>query len=160
MQATIDFNKLSNVAEIGVKYSHHVKLSERPKVTSSQDAYDIFYAVWNKDDIQFRESFMILLLNRTNVVMGVSLISTGAIAGTTADPKIIFALALKAAASSIILAHNHPSGNTHPSQADLTLTKKLKEAGQFLELPVLDHLILGERDGYSPFFSLADNGLL
>ena len=102
------------------------------------------------------EEFMVLCLNRANRVLGYARISSGGISGTIADPKIIFQVALKSNASSIILAHNHPSGNKQPSEADIRLTRKMKDAGVLLDLPVLDHLILTS-EGYHSF---ADEGLL
>ena len=84
------------------------------------------------------------------------LISKGGQGGTIADPKIIFKSALENNAASIILAHNHPSGNLKPSQADINLTKKLREAGSFLDIPVLDHLIFTD----TSYFSFADEGIL
>jgi DNA repair protein RadC len=126
-----------------------------PTITSSQDVFDVIRKHWS-DDIQYRESFAVLLLNRANKALGFSFISKGAIAATVSDPKMIFQAALKANASSIILVHNHPSGNLQPSEADLNLTKNLVKAGEFLELKVLDHLIIGE-DSY---FSFADEGLM
>jgi len=96
------------------------------------------------------------LLNRANRVLGVVTISQGGIAGTVVDPKIIFAAALKSGASGIILAHNHPSGNHLPSQADIRTTKKIVEIGQLLELPILDHLILCT-DNY---YSFKDQGVM
>jgi DNA repair protein RadC len=110
--------------------------------------------IW--DDLEYRESFAILLLNRANRVLGIANISSGGLSGTVADPKVIFQQALKANASSIILLHNHPSGNTQPSEADITLTRKMKECGKFLDLPVLDHLIV-TTDGY---YSFAYEGLI
>ena len=95
------------------------------------------------------EEFWILLLNRANRVIKPVQISRGGVAGTVADPKIIFKHALDQLASAIILAHNHPSGNLQPSQADIQLTKKLVEAGKWLDLPVLDHLILSDHAYYS-----------
>lgn len=106
--------------------------------------------------IGFLEEFKIILLNRANKVLGICPISLGGISGTIADPKLIFATALKASASGIILAHNHPSGNLKPSQVDIQLTKKLVEAGKFLDLGILDHLIIGS-EGY---LSFADEGLI
>lgn len=100
--------------------------------------------------------FQIILLNRANRVLGIVPISVGGTAGTVADPKVIFVSALKCNASSVILCHNHPSGNLKPSQADIELTRKLKAAGQFLDLPVLDHIIL-TKDAY---FSFADEGMM
>ena len=97
-----------------------------------------------------------MLLNRANLVLGIVTVSSGGVAGTVADPKMIFGVALKANCSSVLLAHNHPSSNLTPSEADIRLTRKLKEAGKVLDLPVLDHLIL-TRDG---FYSFADEGML
>lgn len=97
-----------------------------------------------------------MILNRAQKVLGICEISQGGSSGTVADPKIIFALALKANASGIIVSHNHPSGNLRPSQADIDLTKKLKEGGKFLELQLLDHVIVTS-EGY---YSFADEGLV
>jgi len=102
------------------------------------------------------EEFWVILLNRANVVMRKEPVSSGGVAGTVADPKIIFKKALEQLASSIILVHNHPSGNCQPSAADMALTRKMKEAGQFLDLPVLDHLIFTDQD----YYSFADEGTL
>jgi DNA repair protein RadC len=102
------------------------------------------------------EQFWVVLLNRANRVIRKVQISQGGVAGTVADPKIIFKSALDDLASGVILAHNHPSGNLSPSQADITLTQKLKEGGRLLEIQVLDHLIVG---GHK-YFSFADEGLL
>ena len=102
------------------------------------------------------EEFWVILLNRANVVMRKIAISQGGVAGTVADPKMIFKEALEQLASSIILVHNHPSGNRQPSAADIQLTKKLKEGGAFLDLPILDHLIFTDQS----YFSFADEGLL
>lgn len=102
------------------------------------------------------EEFWVVILNRANVVMRKIAISQGGVAGTVADPKMIFKEALENLASSLILVHNHPSGNRQPSAADIALTKKLKSAGQFLDLPILDHLIYTDQ-GY---YSFADEGML
>ena len=144
-----------NLAEVMMSYSHKVKLSEMEKVSSSRDAEQILRRIWPKD-LEYVETFIILLLNRGNKVIGYKIVSTGGVAGTVADPKIIFQTALKTHASYIILAHNHPSGNTRPSDADILLTKSLKEAGIFLQLNIIDHLIIGD----STYFSWADEGLL
>lgn len=126
------------------------------KVTSigaSSEVFKIFYPMLR--DLQ-HEEFWVLMLNRANRIMGKHMISRGGVSGTIADPKVIFNRALLAQSSSIILVHNHPSGNTQPSNADRDITRKLRNAGDFLDLPVLDHLIIAE-DGY---FSFADEGLL
>lgn len=126
-----------------------------PKVTCSNDAVEVLRSIWS-DQIEYREEFIILCLNRANKVLGYSRISSGGTTGTVADPKIIFQIALKSNASSIILAHNHPSGNSKPSESDTKLTDKLKNAGQLLDIPVLDHVILT----IESFFSFADEGIL
>ncbi len=143
----------SNLAEINITYRNKQKYSDMRKVTSSTDAEEILRSIWS-DQIEYREEFVILCLNRANKVLGYSRISSGGTTGTVADPKIIFQIALKSNASSIILAHNHPSGNTDPSEADRKLTDKLKKAGSLLDIPVLDHNIL-VADSYK---SLADEG--
>ena len=144
------------VAEIQLTYKPKVKPSDRPRISSSKDAFEILIRNWDDSKIYFVEQFKVVLLNRANKVLGIYEASTGGISGTVADPKLIFAAALKTNASSIILSHNHPSGNLQPSQQDITLTRNLKEAGKFLELPVLDHLIV-TGDGY---YSFADEGLV
>lgn len=102
------------------------------------------------------EEFWVIFLNRANVVLKHHNISSGGLSGTVVDPKVIFKNALENLASSIILIHNHPSGNKKPSSADISLTRKLKSAGEFLEIPILDHIIY-TNDG---FFSFADEGML
>jgi DNA repair protein RadC len=97
-----------------------------------------------------------LLLNRANRITARERISTGGVSGTVVDAKIVFRKAVEGLASSVILCHNHPSGNLQPSQADLDLTRKLKQAGQVLDVCVLDHLIVAE-GGYTSF---SDEGLL
>jgi DNA repair protein RadC len=144
------------VSEIKISYKTKVKPSDRIKITSSRDAFQTLKALWDEEQIELAEEFKIILLNRANKVLGVVPISKGSSTGTVADPKMIFAAALKANACGIILAHNHPSGNLRPSEADLNLTKKLKEGGKILEIAVLDHLIITVES----FMSFADEGLL
>ena len=102
------------------------------------------------------EEFWVLLLNRGNQILERVNISKGGVSQTVVDSKIIFKMAIDKLASSIILCHNHPSGNLKPSDADIQLTKKLKEAGRILDLPILDHLIFAD----NTYFSFADEGLL
>ena len=146
-----------HVAEVKVSYTPKVPASLRPSITSSEAAAQILRQTWDADRINLVESFKIILLNRAHRVLGVSTVSEGGVSGTLADPKIIFATALKTLSSAIILAHNHPSGNTKPSQADINLTKKLVEGGKLLDIAVLDHLIITPEDGY---FSFCDEGLI
>ena len=106
--------------------------------------------------LELQEEFKIMLLNRYNKVIGIFTASSGGIAGTVADPKLIFACALKGAASGIILAHNHPSGSLQASQADIDLTKKLRDGGKLLDIQILDHIIITSES----YYSFADEGLL
>jgi DNA repair protein RadC len=129
-------------------------IEEAPQVVkSSKDAFLALSAVFS--DLP-HEEFWVLLLNRANFIMSKQFISKGGQAGTVVDPKIIFKVALEHNAASLIVAHNHPSGNLKPSEADITLTKKLKQAGLMLDLPVYDHLIITDNG----FLSMADEGLM
>ena len=100
-----------------------------------------------------------MLLNRANKVLGIFEVSSGGSTGTVADPKLVFAAAIKANACGIILAHNHPSGNLQPSQADIDLTKKMKEGGKLLEIQILDHVII-TTEGYYSFAGRDESSIL
>jgi len=126
---------------------------EKKKISSSIDVFEYFAGILSDSNY---ESFYILMLNRANKVIREIQISEGGLSGTVADPKKIFKLALEQNASAIILCHNHPSGNIKPSDADIKLTHKLKNAGEMLDLPVIDHIILGEEN----YYSFADEGKL
>ena len=119
---------------------------DKKKIGSSIDVFEYFAGIIG--DANY-EAFYILLLNRANKVIREIQISEGGFSGTVADPKKIFKMALEQNASAIILCHNHPSGNIKPSDADIKLTHKLKNAGEMLDLPVIDHIILGEENYYS-----------
>ncbi len=153
---TIQEKNYVQVAEIQLSYKTKVKPSDRPKISTSKDAYNILLQAWDDGKIEFVEQFKVLLINRANRVLGIVDISTGGIAGTVADPKIIFVSALKANACGLILAHNHPSGNRKPSQADIDLSRKVREGGKLLEVQVLDHIIVTTEG----FTSLSDEGLM
>src|SRR5882762_10487520 len=148
--------RLYEVAEIQLVYKSDVKPSLRPKINGAQDAFNVLLENWDDSKIEFVEQFKVLLLNRANKALGVFEVSSGSSTGTVADPKLIFAAAIKANACGIVLSHNHPSGNQKPSQADVELTRKVKEGGKLLEVQVLDHLII-TTEGY---FSFADESLL
>lgn len=138
--------------ELGRRRKEH-DVDEKPKITNSRDAFEILKP--DLLDIQ-HEEFWVLLLNRANRVIRKHQISQGGVSGTVADPKIIFKSALNDLASGIILAHNHPSGNLTASQADIDLTKKLKDAGKLLDIQVLDHVIVAGQK----YYSFADEGML
>jgi DNA repair protein RadC len=137
--------------EIGRRRKHDNET--RPKIGSSRDVFDQI-----RGDLMdlAHEEFWVLLLNRANLVIKKKRISEGGVSGTVADPKIIFKLALEELASGVIVAHNHPSGNLTASQSDIDLTRKLKEAGKFLEIQLLDHLIVAGQN----YYSFADEGVL
>lgn len=128
------------------------------KVISSTSASQILREAYDKEslDLDYTESFFILMLNRANETIGYAKISEGGISGTVADGKVIFSTALQTCSSGIILCHNHPSGQLKPSDADISLTRKLVEFGKMIDLPILDHIILTE-NGY---YSFADEGKL
>jgi DNA repair protein RadC len=149
-------NSLYQLAEIEISYRPTFKPVERPQIDSSNKAYQVLINNWNQDKIELVEEFKIILLNKKNRVLGIVNISQGGISGTIADPKIIFAAALKACASGIILSHNHPSGESAPSEADIKLTRNLSEVGALLDINVFDHIIVCS-DGY---FSFLDEGIL
>ena len=143
----------STVDEVSVVYHNSVPPSQRQKINSSRQAFELLRDLWN-EQVDLYESFYILMLNRANKVLGYRCISTGGVSGTVVDPKSIFQTALLTNASSLILAHNHPSGNLNPSEADIKITRKLKSAGELLEINVLDHLIIADEG----FYSFADEG--
>ncbi len=125
----------------------------RYKVRSSKDAYNYIKA--DLSDLK-HEEFYIILLNRANEIIGKSQISKGGLSGTIADGKVIFSKALELNSSAIVLAHNHPSGQLKPSEEDKRLTKSYIAFGKYIDLHILDHLIIAD-DNY---YSFADDGLM
>lgn len=142
------------IAEIKISYSHKVKPSNQVSIKCSRDVYDYVAPLW--PDIDYKERFAMLMLSRSNKVLGLSWISQGGISGTIVDVRLIFQAALKANATSIILVHNHPSGQLEASDADLRITRKIKSGGDVLDITVLDHVIITSEK----FISLADEGQL
>lgn len=149
MESTMNLSELSRVAEVELIYRNPVKPSLRPLISRSKDAYDCFKLLWNENKIDFIEQFKMLLLNRAGRVLGIVEVLSGGVSGTFVDVKVVFTAALKSNASSIILAHNHPSGNLKPSQNDLALTQKIANAGKILDIAVNDHLIITSEGFYS-----------
>ena len=143
IMAALELGKRRNASEALV----------REKITTSRDAFEIFRSTL--EDKPYEE-FWIIMLNKANKVIRKCSISEGGISGTIVDPKKIFKIALDNHASSIILGHNHPSGNLQASEADYKITRKICDAGAMLEVAVLDHLIIGD-DSY---YSFADDGRL
>lgn len=145
------------VSEIKISYKNRVTSSNLTKISSSSDAAKILLETWDNDTIQLHESFKIMLLNNSNIVKGIYEISSDGITGTVVDIRIIFAVVLKSLSTAIILAHNHPSGNLKPSDADKRLTSKIKQASELLDIKLLDHLIITPSQEY---FSFADDGII
>jgi DNA repair protein RadC len=149
-------NKIYVIPEISIHYERWLEFDKMPVIRKSEDAYQILLKAWNKKQMDYVEHAYILLLNRANRVVGISNISKGGTYATIIDRKVIFGIALKSHASSIIIAHGHPSGNLQPSPLDIETTKALKEAGEILEIPIVDHLILTSES----YYSFADEGIL
>lgn len=141
------------VHEFTIQYKTNFIHSEGKKVSSSETAFSHLRRLWPLD-MNHIERFYILTLNRANQITGFSLISQGGCSGTVADTKVIFQKALLSNAQALILAHNHSSGQLEPSSNDLSLTRKMVEAGKVLDIPILDHIIITAEG----FYSFADNG--
>ncbi len=156
MESKMNVSALYEVAEIELRYKSKVRASDRPKIESSKDAYNVLMKSWDENKIEFVEQFKVLFLNKANKVLGIYEVSTGGISGTVADPRVIFAAALKANCCGIIISHNHPSGNLKPSRQDEALTEKIKKVGELLDIKLLDHVIVTNES----YYSFADEGLL
>lgn len=133
---------LNQIAEVEVSYKQNYNILERPQILSSAEAYPLFLDRWNKSNIEFVEEAKMMLLNRANRVLGIVDIARGGVSYNILDPKVIFSIALKGNASSIILCHNHPSGNLKCSKEDVTMTKKLRECAKLLDIDLNDHIII------------------
>ena len=148
-------NTTTKLAEIEVSY--RPKKVHHPIIKTSADVYYHLLRFFPEETISLQEQFVVGYVNRANRLMGVYEMSRGGITGTVADPKLILGVALKCAATGIILAHNHPSSNLQPSLQDKDITKKIQEACKLLDITLLDHLIVVPEDAY---FSFADEGIL
>jgi DNA repair protein RadC len=146
-----------SISEVKLVYRTKVKASDRPQIKSSKDAFELFLGSWDLDTIEHVEEFKLMILNRSNTVLGIAAVSKGGISGTVTDIRIILQLAIKSNASGLIVCHNHPSGNLNPSESDTRLTQKIKESGHIMDIQLLDHLIITADNNY---YSFADNGLL
>lgn len=145
------------VAEVKLLYTSKVPQSEMRKINSSRDACELLRTIPHlAENIEHKEYFYVMFLNRANKVKAVNLVSEGGISGTIVDPRIILQGAILTNSSAIILMHNHPSGSTQPSEADRKLTDKIKEAAKYHEISVLDHLIVTSES----YLSFADEGLM
>lgn len=143
------------VCELTVSYKR--KQDRRFKIGSSMDAVELARALlYEEGSIEYAEQFFIMMADTSNHVYAYKLLSQGGMAGTVVDPRLIFQTVLLCHATSLILIHNHPSGNVEPSDADRFMTKKISDAGRLLEIKILDHIIL-TADNY---YSFSDEGLI
>lgn len=139
-----------------IKVSYQEKLASLPSelIHNSQDAANILFDHWDKDTIGLHESFKVVLLSNSNQVKGIYELSSGGLTATVVDIRLLFAVVLKTISVGIILAHNHPSGKLTPSEADKQITQKIKDAADYLDINVLDHIILAPDGSH---YSFADN---
>ena len=144
---------MRKVAEVQLTYKSSVQ--DAPIITCAHDAYVALMDFFPEESICLQERFVVLYLNNANRVLGAHVLSVGGLTGTIADVRLVFATALKDMAAGIIVAHNHPSYLLKPSVQDKKLTEKLKEAGAFLDIRLLDHLIISPNND---FLSLSENG--
>lgn len=145
----------NTIREIAITYSRP-PLKKMAKVTCSKDAEAVFRNVADSDRIDYKEFFWVMVMSRSNHVLGVSQIGVGTTSGTEVNVKEVFQLALKTNASGILLCHNHPSGNLTPSQADIQITTKIQSGCKLFDVTLLDHLIITS-EGY---YSFQDEGRL
>ena len=141
------------IAEIQVSY--HSTNKEKQKISSSKSAFEILKSNWNNGRLELQEEFKVILLNRSNIVLGIYSLSMGGTSSTVVDIKLIIGVAIKCNASGIILCHNHPSGNLNPSEVDKQITNKIKQASEMFDIKLLDHIII-TNCGY---YSFQDNGI-
>lgn len=146
----MNIEKSPQLAEVKLSYQCPHPMESKPSVTTPLEALEVLREIWDSDHIQLKEEFIVLLLNNAKKCLGWCKISSGGTTATIVDPAAIFRVAILSNASSILLAHNHPSGNTKPSQADKNLTERVKESGKLLGISVEDHIILTS-DNYESF---------
>lgn len=140
-------------AEVELVYRSKVRAADRPSVRIPEDAYAVLMEHWDAGRIGLVEQFNLLMLNNAKACLGIALVATGSTSSCLVDPKLIFATALKANASGLILAHNHPSGTLRPSEADVQFTRRLAEGGKLLDVEILDHLVVTP-DGFASLRAL------
>ena len=142
------------VSEVELTYKNNVPYNQRQKISNSQGAYEILTNLFPENTMDYRETFIVLYLNRANQVLGYSVISQGGTSNTIVDIKMVIQTALLANASCIMLAHNHPSGNLRPSSDDNRITNRIIEAARLFDITVLDHIIITNES----YYSFTDNG--
>ena len=144
------------ISEIELRYNPVIPAIKKPRIKCSQDAHKQFLVLMDRTQFNIKEEAAVLFVNRSKRVIGGYKVSSGGIAGTVVDIRIILGMALKCLASGFILAHSHPSGDLSPSKQDLDLTVRLMEAGKLMEIQLLDHLIITE----NAYLSMAEDDLI
>ncbi len=137
------------ISEIEISYKPHVNPSDCPRVTKSKDAYRLFIDTWDKKRFEFIQECRVMLLNSDHRVLGIVTVPRGSCVKTMIEPKLLFAIALKAYASEIIVTHNRLAGNLKPGPSDLELSEKLVSAGSLLDIKVADYFIITTEGFYS-----------
>jgi DNA repair protein RadC len=139
-----------------IRVTYKPGLKSRPSITGTVEAYLYISSLWDKELITLQEQMMAVFMNRTGQVIGYRVLNTGNISHCEIDTRLLVSLALHCMASSVIIAHNHPSGNLTPSDADITLTKKVSDALALIDITLLDHLIISR----SNWLSMSTKGFL
>jgi DNA repair protein RadC len=147
---------IANLGEVTVGYKYNSSLQNRPKITDVKIAHEIIMRMMDMNKIGLQEQIVVLYLNQANLVIGSSNAFTGGLTGSVVDIRIIVATALNLMATGVIIAHNHPSSNLKASTQDITLTKKLKTALSYMDINLLDHLIVTPENEY---LSMSNEGL-
>lgn len=148
MEQSSDTLDLFKVAEVELVYKGKGN-HQRPVIQTAEDAYVLLRHTWDDNKLELMEQFKIVLLDTNGECLGIAELASGNITSCPVDVRLIFVTALKSRATCIILAHNHPSGNLLPSNADIQLTKKVTEGGIILDVAVADHLIITRQNYYS-----------
>ena len=144
----VDFTKMYKAAEVKLTYITKIPASDRIQIKNSEDAACLFFTVWDRTTIEHIEEVKMIMLNRANRVLGIAHLTRGGLSGSIIDTRVILQYAIKANAHAVILAHNHPSGNLEPSEADIKITERLREALELVDIKLLDHLILNQDENY------------
>ena len=151
-------SNISNLGEVTLNYKYHnPSIKDRPLITNAADAVAVIKLVIDMQRIGLQEQFIVIYLNQANKVIGTMNVFSGSINSTVIDIKLILASGILLMSKSVIVAHNHPSGNLKPSKEDLALTKRLSNALQYMEMKLVDHFIITPDDDY---LSFANEGLL
>lgn len=156
MKSTNDMALSASVPYCKISYSKEPQEEDLPMITNPEEAYQFLMEIWDAGTLHYKEEFLVLMLNNSKKCLGWAKISSGGSTATIVEPAMVFQVALLSHSNSIVLAHNHPSGNKRASTADIQLTKRLSEAGKLIGIRVEDHLIITSNG----FTSLVTEGLL